>query len=174
MGRQIWGLPLAARDWKVLEQPRAKSERLEVCSGEGHPCPKGAQMSKRHRILGGTAWSRASQDPRKTGGAGVPQGSQEQGSWLQSASPAGGCQLGVAVNPQPEHSPRGCFPGEGPASSRTHASLPRPGRRPPQESAGCGDSKQDQVPGREMLSHRLSEHRELRGPGRREGLAAFP
>ena len=55
--------------WKVIEQ-RTKLELLQVCSGEGHPHLKGAQVAKRGGMLGETVWS---QNPWVTERTGLPE-----------------------------------------------------------------------------------------------------
>ena len=79
-----------------------QSELLEVCSGKGLSCLKGAQVAKEGRVLGGTVWSQDPQGQRKNGEpecVTVPK--HWSGDLLQSASPGMGFQLGVAINFEP-------------------------------------------------------------------------
>ena len=87
-----------SRYWKVIEQQSTKSELLEIYSGEGHPCPRGAQRSKWGGILSGTVWSQDPQVHRKNRGAWEQQSSQalEQESYLQSVSPRGAAWVWAA------------------------------------------------------------------------------
>ena len=79
MERWIWGDILVDKLWGegdsgswLQESDTAveyKSELLEVCSCEGHPCLKSDQMAKQDRILDGTLWPQDRWHYRENGGA---------------------------------------------------------------------------------------------------------
>ena len=79
MERWIWGDILVDKLWGegdsgswLQESDTAveyKSELLEVCSCEGHPCLKSDQMAKQDRILDGTLWPQDRWHYRENGSA---------------------------------------------------------------------------------------------------------